>query len=270
MELSTSRNERGEFKLDLSLYSAIPSQTSELDRTGLLALQNAVRTSMGTYCYLEIGSHLGGTLQPHLLDPLCETIYSIDKRPLFQPDNRGWNAFYEGNSTARMLANLKAVDANAISKIKTIDKDASEVKPDEIVLKPDLCFIDGEHTDRAALADFEFCLSVTKPNGVIAFHDANIVPRALTKILDRLQVEKRVYRSYLLADVVFVIELGDSDCQAHAAVQSLLTQNSPTALTHLMNHLEAQEALRSKCVNIALRIERIPYRIRRILSRVRS
>src|SRR5580700_12032764 len=88
--------------LDLSLFDGVSTQTYPEDRSSLLLLQRCVRRS-GDYIYAEIGSHLGGTLQPHLVDSRCTLIYSIDKRPLEQPDeSRGvWQ--YEGNSTKRML-----------------------------------------------------------------------------------------------------------------------------------------------------------------------
>ena len=55
--------------LDLSLFDAIPSQSSAWDRRSLLACQAAIRQRIGRYVYLEIGSHLGGSLQTHVLDP---------------------------------------------------------------------------------------------------------------------------------------------------------------------------------------------------------
>ena len=74
--------------LDTSVFEGIPSQTSDDDRKSLLALQAGVRSRRKTYTYLEIGSFLGGSLQPHLLDRSCERIYSIDKRCVVAPDDR--------------------------------------------------------------------------------------------------------------------------------------------------------------------------------------
>src|SRR4051794_16482548 len=90
-------------RLDLSLFEAIPSESYPGDRRSWLALQHAVRRAPAGYTYLEIGSHLGGSLQQHLVDPRCRRIFSIDKRPLVQPDDRGVVWHYDGNSTARML-----------------------------------------------------------------------------------------------------------------------------------------------------------------------
>jgi len=95
--------------LDMTLFAAIPTQTSDEDKTALLAVQRAVAVRHGRYSYLEIGSHLGGSIQPHLVDPRCEVVYSIDPRPENQPDDAfdGHVIFYEGNSTGRMLKLLE-------------------------------------------------------------------------------------------------------------------------------------------------------------------
>ena len=97
-------------RLDCSLFDPIPTQSSKGDRMSWLALQGAVRRAAPSYTYLEIGSHLGGSIQQHWIDPRCSLIYSIDKRPLEQPDDRGAVFAYAGNSTARMLGNLHAPD----------------------------------------------------------------------------------------------------------------------------------------------------------------
>ena len=95
-------------RLDLSLFDQIESQTSALDRRSLLACQLAIRSLKGSYVYLEIGSYLGGSLVPHLLDERCEHIFSIDKRQRRPPDARGCPYEYADNSTSRMLENLEA------------------------------------------------------------------------------------------------------------------------------------------------------------------
>src|SRR5262245_59764310 len=100
-------------RLDLSLFSGIESLTTDLDKRSLLACQLAVRHLRDSYVYLEIGSHLGGSLQSHVLDDRCEHIFSIDKRPARQPDERGQDDQYPDNSTDRMLDNLKSVSPNA-------------------------------------------------------------------------------------------------------------------------------------------------------------
>src|SRR6185295_1456922 len=113
--------------LDLTLFENIESQTSDLDKRSLLACELAVRSLRDSYVYLEIGSHLGGSLQPYVVDEKCERIFSIDKRPPLQPDERGLNYKYENNSTARMLENLKKVSNAGLEKITCIDDDAANI-----------------------------------------------------------------------------------------------------------------------------------------------
>jgi predicted O-methyltransferase YrrM len=160
-------------ELDLSLFEKITSQSTEADKRSLLAVQSAVRDLAPDYKYLEIGSYLGGSIQPHLLDPECKRIYSVDKRPSSQPDERGIKYVYENNSTARMLEMLRDVSAD-LDKIVTIDGDSRTLDPLKIPDKIQLCFIDGEHTDAAVLSDFTFCLNVLDTSGAIVFHDAQI------------------------------------------------------------------------------------------------
>ncbi len=74
--------------LDVSLFDAVPSQSTIGDRQAWLAVQRSLR-QQSEYVYLEIGSHLGGSIQQHLVDPRCRKIVSIDRRPLSQPDDRG-------------------------------------------------------------------------------------------------------------------------------------------------------------------------------------
>src|SRR5690242_10226939 len=95
--------------LDIALFDAISSQTGPDDRKSLLAVQSAVADAGDVSTYLETGSHLGGSIQARLVDPRCRTIYSIDKRPLIQPYDRGQNCAIPDNSSARMMINLRAL-----------------------------------------------------------------------------------------------------------------------------------------------------------------
>jgi len=121
--------------LDVSLFDSIPTESTEGDRKAWLAVQRSVRLPSG-YTYLEIGSHLGGSLQQHLLDPLCRNIFSIDRRPLCQPDDRGQVFYYEGNSTDRMLDNLRRISADQLSKLTCFDADASDIDQHKITVAP--------------------------------------------------------------------------------------------------------------------------------------
>jgi Methyltransferase domain len=193
--------------LDLTLFDAVPSQTSPEDRGSLLLLQRCIRRS-GSYIYLEIGSYLGGTLQPHLLDPQCAAIYSIDKRPFLQADEYGSTCHCPANSTQRMLDGLRtAFPKSSTEKIRTFDCDAREVDQRSFSKEPDLCLIDGEHSDSAVFSDFVYCLNVCGPDGMIAFHDANEVVGGLGRIKQYLRGKGIRFEGFVLPKRVFVILL---------------------------------------------------------------
>jgi hypothetical protein len=193
-------------QLDLSLFDAIPSESSDGDRRAWLAIQRSIRRPSG-YAYLEIGSHLGGSIQQHIIDPWCISIVSIDKRPVCVRDDRGPVYTYEGNSTARMLANLATVAPNSLDKLLCFDSDARDVDPHRIAHPPDFCFIDGEHTHSAVLSDFQFCLSVCSPDAAICFHDDHVIWKALRLILADLRRRKIPFVARKLEGAVFAIFL---------------------------------------------------------------
>lgn len=175
--------------LSTDLFASIPSQTSERDRRSLLAVQRSTARRFGRFAYLEIGSHLGGSIQPYLLDPRCEAIYSIDPRPASQPDDRspGCRVGYEGNSTQRMLDRLRELAPDRLDRVRCFEADASRVDPSAIELRPHVAFIDGEHTRRAVVSDFRFCRSVLAPGGTIVFDDFPIVYPGVLDVLGSLR-----------------------------------------------------------------------------------
>ena len=195
--------------LDPLLFSTIESQSSINDRITWLALQRATRRAQNGYAYLEIGSHLGGSIHPHMLDPKCRMIFSIDKRPFEQPDERGFTLLYEGNSTERMLQNLQSVDPNQMGKISCFDSAARDVDAALIEPSPDMCFIDAEHTNAAVVSDFEFCLEVCAPNAVIFFHDDRIIYQALVEIGRILRKRKIPFVPLKLPGSNYAIALRD-------------------------------------------------------------
>ncbi len=175
--------------LDVSLFDAIDSQTHASERRSLLALQRATARRHPRYAYLEIGSHLGGSLQPHVLDRRCARIFSIDPRPAQQPDDRapGCRIDYVDNSTQRMLGLLGALAPEGVAKVQCFETDSARMDPAGIGAAPQLAFIDGEHTRGAALADFRFCSSVIAKDGVIAFHDFDYIHPAILEICAALR-----------------------------------------------------------------------------------
>jgi hypothetical protein len=204
------------------LFRSIESQTTDDDRRSLLAVQRAIR-QQGEYVFLEIGSHLGGTLQPHLLDPRCRKIYSIDPRPLIVDDERGEKQKYFDNSTDRMMRLLNEVGPDQIDKIATIDSAASDIVPNSIDHKPNLCFIDGEHTNAAVLSDFELCSKVIAPNGAVIFHDSNLVYSGIRTILASLRASGVDHTPMKLGGTVFTIAFGKSIVASDPYLRSIST-----------------------------------------------
>ena len=223
--------------LDLRLFERIPSQSTDHDKQSLLACQLAVRELVPGYTYLEIGSYLGGSIQPHLLDPLCQRIYSLDKRPYSQPDARGFDWIYQNNSTARMMELLGEVLPDT-SKIVTIDGDAKSIDLSQVTERVDLCFIDGEHTDEAVLSDFKFCLGVLKDNGAIVFHDAQITYNGIATCIEFLQNSDARFTAYALPNIVFVIEIGEFALHKHSMIAGRLTNNYQSYLYSLQGNDE--------------------------------
>ena len=211
-------------QLDVSLFDAIDSQTTSDDRRSMLAIQAAVSARLGSFTYLEIGSHLGGSIQPFLLDHRCTHIVSIDKRPEKQPDLRGKLYAYPDNSTVRMLENLRRVARDGVAKITVFDTDSSELKASMLPSRPDLCFIDGEHTNTAVERDFAFCQSALAAPGVIYFHDSQIVFQALDNILTSLRTAGQPFHAYNLPTGLFVIDLG-MNIHEDDSIQKLLLGN---------------------------------------------
>jgi len=191
--------------LDVSMFR-IESQTTIDDRRSFLAVQNAVRGWRHGYVYLECGSHVGGSLLPHILDPRCRLAYSVDKRPKIQPDERGVNFPYPDNSSKRMMAILADhVNAESVSKVRTFDLDASELTSNDISEKPDLVLIDAEHTNIAVFSDFLNIYRLCGPNTVYAFHDANLVYSGLQNIEMFLRYSGVTFESYVFPTVVYVL-----------------------------------------------------------------
>ncbi len=156
---------------DVGLFSKIHSQTSLEDKKSLLAIQDYAHTFYGSYVYLEIGSYLGGSLQPHVADQKCMRIYSIDKRPILCADNRFEKGHaFQADTKAQMMANLSSITPD-LSKLRIYDMDASQLPVAQINPKPNVCFIDGEHTDKAVLSDFKICQNVLADNADIVINE---------------------------------------------------------------------------------------------------
>lgn len=217
--------------LDTRIFEKIKTQLSENDKQSLLACHLATRELVPGYKYLEIGSYVGGSIQPHLLDEKCARVYSIDKRTRNQPDNRGISYKYLNNSTGRMLELLAQIAPT--DKIKTIDGDTREISPEQIEEKIQLCFIDGEHTDAAVLSDFKFCLEVLDSSGAIVFHDAPIIYNAIAACIEHLEKNNIKFRAYSLPNIVFAIEINDFPLHKNSKILERLTDNHTSYLYSL-------------------------------------
>ncbi len=208
--------------LSLSLFDAIPSQTVPEDRDSLLRIQRRLR-EQGDYVYLEIGSHLGGTIQPHYADPRCRRIHSVDKRPLSQPDERGTTYDYPENSTQAMRDLLSGAYPSApAEKLRTFDADSGEVDPEAILEPPDLCLVDGEHTDEAVVRDLRFCLAVCKPDALLCAHDAGVVGEGLQRMQRELTECGVVWTGLKLGGSLYAFALGASGAMWRSVLAPVL------------------------------------------------
>lgn len=194
-------------QLDTSIF-AVETQMTQKDRISLLSIQRCVRVRLPGYVYLEIGSHLGGTLLPHLLDPACRQAISIDPRPLQQPDARGRSYQYDANSTERMVAGLRSVTSREdLEKLRTFDCDASEISLSTLGMRPQLVLIDGEHTNIAVFSDFISVFPAIAEDAVVCFHDSNLIVDAIYNIERFLKYNRDAHHTIFLADYVCVIGL---------------------------------------------------------------
>ncbi len=251
---------------DLSLFDGITSQLEPGDKKSLLAIQNAVRRLLGSYRYLEIGSYLGGSLQPHVVDPRCTAIVSIDKRIDIPADERVDAITYPENTTRHMLSLLERLSPDGARKIRTIDADAADIDPGSLEGPQDLCFIDGEHTDAAVRSDFRFCRSVLAPNGAILFHDANLVFSGIAEILRDLRGDHVPFHAYVLPCTVFVIEFGNCPLHATDGLRDLLADNHEAYLYGMLSMEHYRSVYNSWPVQTLRRIKHFSDRIRRVFG----
>lgn len=199
--------------LDIGLFDLVETQSNEKDRRSWLAVQRAVRDAKDAYAYLEIGSYLGGSLQQYLQDPKCRRIYSID--------NRTKDARHATNSEQTMIDNLRRVAPADMDKLVCFSGDASLVCPGDIDRAPDICFIDGEHTDRAVLSDFAFCLRVCAPDAAVLFHDAGSTRPGIKECLRVLRRSGRPFVAQKLPGNTFAISLWGSPVGSDARIREM-------------------------------------------------
>lgn len=188
----------------------IESQTSLADKETLTLIKECLIKSIGEYNYCEIGSYKGGSLYPHIVEPKCKNVLSIDARPLIQKDDRGEDFVYIGNSTESMCKNLsKFCTTVELQKLLCCEGTSDSVVTkfaNQDKTRYHLFFIDGEHTKEWCLQDFQSCWDISADQAIFVFHDASTVAEALKEIMAK-QEDLRII-GYPLPDDIFVIEKG--------------------------------------------------------------
>jgi Methyltransferase domain len=219
--------------LDESLFSFIEPQVIDWDQRALLALHTATAEKLGHFAYLEVGSYLGSSLQVVMRDPRCSHVISLDPRPEFSPDNRGAAWVYDGNTKRQMLELLADLPDVDMSKLSTFDAGTDAVTTSALPVRPDLAFVDGEHTDEAALRDARFCAEALQAGGVIAFHDYTIVGEAIRQFVQDEWTEI----SFALAFTgnVFAVELGGSGILRLAVIDRAVRSSWHSLTWRLVN-----------------------------------
>jgi hypothetical protein len=124
-----------------------------------------------------------------------------------------------------MVELLGSIPGADLSKLHTIEGSTDSLDPSALPIVPNLCLVDGEHTDEAALGDGMFCAAATAFNGCIAFHDTNVVFNGVQSFVDNLDERGVSYEAYNLADSLFVVELGESRLLECEPVSSLLRES---------------------------------------------
>jgi Methyltransferase domain len=157
----------------------IASQTSDCDKLFLLAGIDFVRARLAHYRYIEIGSFLGGSLPPFLMDSACLSVLSVDERGRLLSDERGAKYDYSMISQQHMVSNLSK--ANLDIRKLTMHDGPIDTFP-RGGGKFDLAFVDVEHTDRACIRDFVWLYPMMNVDSIIIFHDSTILYRALAII----------------------------------------------------------------------------------------
>jgi hypothetical protein len=249
--------------LDWTLFDIVESQTTLNDRKSLLALHQACTEQAKEFAYLEIGSHLGGSLQVLIQDERCERIVSIDSRPSSQPDERGPAWPYRSNSTARMRELLARIQQADLAKLETIDASTATLDPKAIDVHPSLCFVDGEHTDEAVLRDAHFCRQILPDHGWIAFHDTGIVYRGLGRFLDELVEGGIEHRAYFLPDTILVVEFGEPRLLQTQSVVDQILGNAVGYLWTLHDNDKFRSALSNRLLKLVAGLDHISRRIKR-------
>lgn len=105
-----------------------------------------------------------------------------------------------------MVAGLAALPDIDLDKLITFEASTEDMSAASLSRRPDLCFVDGEHSQVAALRDARFCAEAVGGRGVIAFHDQQIVEPAIRTFLKEAWPD--VSHAVSFDGQVFAVELG--------------------------------------------------------------
>jgi len=170
-------------------FFPIPTQTSLEDKLVILSI-NRFLSRKKFFEYLEIGSYLGGSLTPFLMNKKCKKVMSIDHRNQILDDERSEKFSYEKVSENMMIENLKNQKID-ITRLRTYNGDIKNFKG---FGKYDLVFIDGIHTDKNTFSDFLYSFDKLKKNSIIIFHDSVVIYKALVLINEFLKKNNHTFK----------------------------------------------------------------------------
>jgi hypothetical protein len=210
--------------LDLDLFTYLQAEGSESDRRALLGLHAAAADTYGSFAYMEIGSYLGGSLQTLMRDGRCTDVISIDPRTVTTPDDRGEPWVYDANTTNHMLELLAGLPDVDMTKLTTLEAGTDALDASNLPLRPNYCFVDGEHTHEAVVRDARFCAEALGGEGIIAFHDYVIVGPAISAFVRENWREISFAIAFggpshpSLGGGVFALELGKGGLLRHPAI----------------------------------------------------
>ncbi|MEO9826548.1 MAG: class I SAM-dependent methyltransferase [Paracoccaceae bacterium] len=198
---------------DFKVYGQLGSRAIAV----LIRVQELI-SARGPYQYVEVGSFMGRSLQPHIQDADCTRAVSIDLRPDVTPDERGALDDYEGISAEDMIKGLaEHCSADDLAKLETITDTSDALRrfePEQF----DLAFIDGEHTHVAAFRDFLNVFRVMRPNGVICFDDTTLVLAGIRNALTLLEERGVPHAMAFGRGEITVVALGE---QSQALIDAL-------------------------------------------------
>lgn len=173
------------------------------ERSAFLNILREVAAKKGTYKYLEIGSYLGGSISPLLVEESCTEVISIDKRGRNQPDERGRDYDYTHVTEQHMLDNLKS-NGYLTDKIRCFDGSIEEFSFTASD-KFRFVLIDGEHTDFACFRDFTYLKSHLERDAIVIFDDANLTIKGIKNVFSLLESEGVPFKASRILKTRFVV-----------------------------------------------------------------